>query len=249
MTTHSTVDQVATAYGGDAEDVLIGGAGEDELYGGPGNDYLVAGRPTVSNDKPVNDVLGSARPQGDTCPDRRSVIGEDTCRRRRQGPHLRRGRDGVTSSATTRSTRCVLQSDPVSKQPPEHPTTTGPASGQDNDDLILGGDGVDTVQAGGGDDHVFTVRRRGRRVRQRRRRTRSAAATTTTWSTAEATGTSCYGEGGADQVYGNTGGDAAYGGRKADRIQGNNGFDRLFGGAQRRPRHRRHVEGCRTGHR
>jgi Ca2+-binding RTX toxin-like protein len=227
VATHSTVSQTATVYGGGADDVLIGALGTDKLYGGPGDDYLVAGPATISAGFPVNDVLGSAR-QVTLTPvappiSAKTLVGGG-------------GRDriyGVDGPATIFGDHeidgCARQSNPVSAQPPEHPTTGGPAADNDAGDLILGGAGIDTVQAGGGNDHVFL-----------------AGADDVACGNAGndevfggdgadlAYGGSgddqLNGENGTDELYGNTGADSAYGGAQNDRVQGNEGSDFLTGG-------------------
>jgi Ca2+-binding RTX toxin-like protein len=232
VTTHSAVSQTATAYGGGAADVLIGGLGPDKLYGGPDNDYLVAGPATVSSDTPVHDVLtdegaGFARSvtlEPITPPvSQKTLVGGG-------GKDRIYGVDGPANIFGDHEIDgCVRQSDPVSKQPPEHPTTSGPVADQDSADLVLGGSGVDTVQAGGGDDHVFLF----------------ANADVACGNAGDddvfggndddlvyggSDKDNLYGESGADELYGNTGQDSAYGGPQADRIQGNEGADFLTGG-------------------
>lgn len=225
--THSTAGQHATAFGGDSEDVLVGGLGTDKLYGGPGDDYLVAQPATVSDDKPLTDVLGTARRVTLLAPggvsSAKTLVGGG-------------GKDriyGASGPATIFGDHevdaCVLQSDPISKQPPQHPTDTGPVSNQDDSDLILGGDGVDTVQAGGGDDHVYTFGNNDVICAN------AGADEVYGGDGADlAYGGSgadrLYGDAGADQLYGNLGDDALYGGADGDRIEGNDGSDRAFGG-------------------
>ncbi len=230
VTTHSTQAQTAKVFGGDSDDVLIGGAGTDKLYGGPANDYLVAEPATVSSDFPVKDVLGDARSVTplplDTPSSAKTLVGGG-------GKDRIYGADGpATIFGDHEVDGCARQSDPVSKQPPENPTTTGPDSGRDNDDLILGGDGVDTVQAGGGNDHAYLFG--GNDVAC------GNAGIDEIFGGAQddlvygGTGPDkLYGEDNdiRDELYGNTGDDAAYGGNGHDRIEGNNGSDRLFGGA------------------
>ena len=234
VTTHSTVSQTATAYGGGAADVLIGGLGTDKLYGGRANDYLVAGPAEVSSDTPLHDVLtdegaGNAR---------RVTLSEITPPVSAKTLVGGGGKDriyGVNGPATIYGDHevdaCVRQSDPVSKQPPENPVVfPAPASNRDDADLILGGAGIDTVQAGGGNDHVYLY-----------------------GNTDVACGSGgidsvfggneedlvyggsgddkLYGEAHDDELYANTGDDSAYGGLGEDRIQGNDGSDFLTGDA------------------
>ncbi len=231
VTTHSLPAQTATAFGGDSDDVLIGGAGTDKMYGGPANDYLVAEPATVSSDFPVTDVLGSARSVTplplSTPSSAKTLVGGG-------GKDRIYGADGpATIFGDHEVDGCVRQSDPVSKEPPEHPTTTGPASGWDDDDLILGGDGVDTVQAGGGNDHGFMFGADDVAC--------GNAGTDELFGGAQddlvyggSGPDKLYGETNdtEDELYGNTGNDAAYGGLGHDRIEGNDGSDTLFGGAE-----------------
>ena len=233
VTTHSTATQTATVYGGGADDVLIGGLGTDKLYGGPANDYLVAGPATVSSDTPLTDDLtsiggGNARrvtQQPITPPvNQKTLVGGGGLDRIYgvNGPANIYGDHEIDA--------CTQQADPVSKQPAEHPTTSGLLADRDAADLILGGEGVDTVQAGGGNDHVYLAG--GNDV-----------------ACGNAGDDTIFGGSGADlvyggsdndvingdnepdQLYGNTGDDAVYGGDGADQIEGNEGADFLTGGA------------------
>jgi Ca2+-binding RTX toxin-like protein len=227
VTTHSTPSQTAKAYGGGADDVLIGALGTDELFGGPGDDYLVAGPATVSGDFPVVDDLGSARRvtlEPITPPvSEKLLVGGG-------GSDRIYGVDGpATIYGDHEKDDCERQSDPVSKEPDENPTTGGPAADNDAADLVLGGAGVDTVQAGGGDDHVYLD-----------------AADDVACGNAGADRMfggadddlvyggsgmdTLYGDSGEDELYANTGEDTGYGGSQDDRIQGNEASDVLFGG-------------------
>lgn len=221
VTTHSTTSQKAIVYGGGADDVLTGGQGADEIYGGPGNDYVVAAPATVGDPGSASDVLGSARAvsvlPGASTSTKRLVGGT--------GSDRIYGSDGAsTIFGDTTTDACLVQSDPVSKQPAES-NVSGDAA-----DLILGGNGVDVVNAGGADDWVYA----------------SGASDRVCGNSGNdhlyggddadlvygGTGADqAYGESGGDQVYGNDGADALYGGAGADRLQGNNGTDWVDGGA------------------
>ncbi|MCX6399965.1 MAG: calcium-binding protein [Propionibacteriales bacterium] len=222
VTTGSRSDQTAIVYGGAGADVLTGGLGSDEIYGGPGDDYVVAALATVGEPGSATDVFGSARdvivlPGAGSSP--KKLVGGT-------GSDRIYGSDGPSNIfGDTTVDSCAVQSDPVSKQPGETEVLA------DANDLILGGNGVDVVNAGGGGDWVYA----------------SGAADRVCGNAGDdhlyggddgdlvfgGTGADQgYGEAGGDQVYGNNGADALYGGAGTDRAQGNNGDDWIDGGAE-----------------
>ena len=155
--------------------MLTGGLGSDEIYGGPDDDYVVAAPATVGEPGSATDVLGSRPCRSASSPARaaarRSSVGGT-------GSDRIYGSDGAsTIFGDTTVDGCAVQSDPVSKQPPET-TVAGDAA-----DLILGGNGVDVVNAGGGDDWVYAAGGADRSAATPATTT-STAATTPTWSTA-----------------------------------------------------------------
>ncbi len=233
VTTHSTTSQVATVFGGGANDVLIGALGEDKLYGGPANDYLVAGPATVSGNFPISDEL--------------SVLGGGFARQVVQEPIEGTpsekllvgggGKDriyGVDGPAKIYGDHtgvvCQRLSVPVSKEPVENPVVSpDPVADRDDNDLILGGEGVDTVNAGGGDDYVKLY----------------GAADTACGSGGIDTmfggdqsdlvyggsgNDKLYGDNHSDEVFGNTGDDSIFGASGTDKLQGNAGSDFITGG-------------------
>lgn len=227
VTTHSTTTQSATVYGGGADDVIIGANGTDKLYGGPGNDYLIATPATVSLDTPIKDDLGSARKvtflSSQPVTVAKTLVGGG-------GSDRIYGADGPSTIYGDRQVdACVLQSDPVSKQPPENPTTSGGAAVEDASDLIIGGAGVDTVQAGGGGDFVYLFAASDVAC--------GSGGADTVFAGADedlvygGSGNDViHGDSHADQLYANTGDDTVYAGTGDDRVQGNEGEDELFGG-------------------
>jgi Ca2+-binding RTX toxin-like protein len=233
VTTHSLVGQDdVEAYGGGEDDVLIGGAGEDYLSGGPANDYLVAEPATVSSDFPITDVLsgvggGLARSVtpitlGTPSAEKELVGGG--------GYDRIYGADGPAEIFGDHPVDdCARQSSPVSAEPEENPTTTGDSSTWDRPDLIIGGEGVDTVQGGGGgdfmtlfgEDDVACGGPGGDDIK---------AGNQEDLVYGGSGGDVLYGENDADELYANTGEDSVWGGSGTDRIQGNEDKDTLFGG-------------------
>ena len=215
VTTHSTPAQKAKVFGGAGADVLTGGLGSDEIYGGPGNDYVVAAPATVGDPGSVEDALGSARLVG-VLPgagnSTKLLVGGT-------GSDRIYGSDGPsTIFGDTTKDACGVQSDPVSKQPVES-SVAGDAA-----DLILGGTGVDVVNAGGGADWAYTSGAADR-VCGNSGADHLYAGDDADLVFGGSGDDQAYGEAGADQVYGNTGDDALYGGTDADRLQGNGGDD------------------------
>ncbi|MDX6273890.1 MAG: hypothetical protein QOJ92_1100 [Frankiales bacterium] len=237
VTTHSTPAQQVTAYGGGMDDILIGGAGTDALYGGPGNDYVVAEPAKVSGTNDTSDVLGAARTVTHL------PVAASSTKHLEGGGGTDRiyGGDGAStiygdhqfavghSGDATFANECAQQTDPRSAQPAQHTTTTATDDQNDQRDLILGGAGIDTVNAGGGDDYVYayggTDMLCGNAGADH---VFAGGDSDTVYGGSEAD--KLYGEADADHVYGNEGDDEIYGGAGADEIQGNNGADTISGG-------------------
>lgn len=234
VTTHSTTSQTATAYGGGNEDVLIGGLGTDRLYGGRGDDYLIAGPATVGLTETVSDILTTSAAAGLARTVALDPITPPVSSKTLVGGGGKDRIYGVDGPATIYGDHevdaCARQASPVSKQPAENPVVfPAPTSDRDAADLILGGAGVDTVQAGGGNDHVYLYA--------------SDDVACASGGADEVFGGNgadlIYGGSGADNLYGdaqddelyaNTGDDSVYGGLGDDSIQGNEGSDFLTGG-------------------
>ena len=221
VTTGSIGSQTTKVYGGAGTDVLTGGLGTDELYGGPDDDYVVASPATVGEPGSATDVLGSARTVGvlPGAGSSQKLLAGGT------GSDRIYGADGPSRIfGDTTVDACEAQSDPVSAQPGE---TTVPL---DADDLIFGGNGVDVVNAGGGNDWVYAAAEADRVCGNSGRDHLYGGddADLVQGGSGEDQG---YGDAGNDQVYGNSDGDALYGGLGSDRVQGNQGSDWLDGGA------------------
>lgn len=209
VTTHSVikdgVPQTATVFGGGASDVLIGGAGTDKLYGGRANDHLIAGPATVGTEPSVADqltlLLGGLAYVVELQP-----LPEPVSAKLLVGGGGKDRIYGVDGPATIfgdhEGVDCIRQSDPVSKQPTENPVVSpSPVADRDDHDLILGGEGVDTVNAGGGNDHVELY----------------------------GSGDTACGSGGNDTIFGGNAEDLVYGGSGKDKLYGDNDSDEVFG--------------------
>lgn len=232
VTTHSKSTQSATVFGGSDADVIMGGYGTDKLYGGPNDDYVIAAPATVDNPGTTTDVLGSARrisllpgagPSakllvGGTGSDR--LYGSD-------GPSYLFGdsmNDGTTTSGVV-TAACVTSTDPVSAPPTETSVAADAA------DLILGGAGVDDVDAGGGDDWAYTYGANDK-VCGSSGLDRLYGGDQNDLVLAGSGADQAFGENHDDQVYGNDGNDTLYGGAGPDRLQGNGGSDWGSGGSE-----------------
>ncbi|MDX6254344.1 MAG: hypothetical protein QOJ11_678 [Frankiales bacterium] len=220
---HSTPSQHDTVYGMGGSDVLVGGDGTDGLYGGRGDDYLAA---QPSNVDTVNstDAVGTAHyritPIADTHPGSpKTLVGGGGTDRifGGDGNSLIYGdHDTFTDGTGTHADTCsgpgsgpgIDQSD----APAEHPVTSGDVANRDAADLIIGGNGVDNVNAGGGDDYAYT--NGGDDL-----------------VCAGAGDDHVYAGGGADTVFGGTGGDVLQGDADADHLYGNAGNDTVYGNA------------------
>lgn len=219
VTTHSVikdgVPQTATVFGGGESDVLIGGAGTDKLYGGRDDDHLIAGPATVGSAPAVTDQL-SALSGGLAYQVELEPLPEPVSAKLLVGGGGKDRIYGVDGPATIfgdhEGVDCVRQSDPVSKQPTESPVVfPAPGADRDDHDLILGGEGVDTVNAGGGNDHVELY----------------GSGDTACGSGGDDT---IFGGNAEDLVYGGSGNDKLYGDNDPDEVFGNDGNDSVFGG-------------------
>ncbi len=222
VTTGSVGTQTTKVYGGAGTDVLTGGLGTDELYGGPDDDYVVASPATVGEPGSATDVLGpDARAVGvlpGAGSSQKLLVGGT-------GSDRIYGADGPSRIfGDTTVDACQAQADPVSSQPGE---TTVPL---DADDLIFGGNGVDVVNAGGGNDWVYAAGAADR-VCGNSGGDHLYGGDDDDLVQGGSGADQGYGDDGDDQVYGNDEGDALYGGIGSDRIQGNKGSDWLDGGA------------------
>jgi Ca2+-binding RTX toxin-like protein len=212
-------------YGGPGNDILMGANGKDELFGGQDDDYLIAEPSTVGPPGSTSDVLGSAQlvthtPSTKT-PQEKILVGG--------GGHDRiYGGDGNAHIyGDHRDFTCSTghtQADPSSDPPSE-----ANVGADDTSDLILGGEGVDDVNAGGGNDTVQAYGGDDYLCGSAGNDTMDAGAgTDKAWG---GTGNDVvYGSYGVDHVYGNGDDDTLYGGDANDVIEGNNGKDTLFGG-------------------
>jgi Ca2+-binding RTX toxin-like protein len=231
VTSHSRPDQKATLRGGSGNDVLIGGYGTDEVYGGPGDDYVIAEPSDVSG--PGADEIINGRNYGPTrsltklplpagvSPNSKTLVGG-------LGNDHVIGGDGpstIFGDKRIDAEKCK-PGDPVVSDPVAESTS---AATGDGNDLVLGGAGVDTVSAGGGDDIVKTFADLDLVCGQE--------GSDTIYGGDDADhiwGGSgpdvLFGENGEDHVFGNAGNDTAYGGAGADVMEGNNGADWISGG-------------------
>jgi Ca2+-binding RTX toxin-like protein len=225
VTGHSAGDTVDTFYGGPGQDILMGGYGQDQLWGGQDDDYLIAEPSTVGAPGSTTDVLGSARTVTHTpttaAPQTKLLVGG--------GGHDRiyGGDGGALIYGDHRDFTCSsgrTGADPSSDPPSE----TG-VGADDADDLIIGGAGVDDVNAGGGNDTVqakggddYLCGSAGNDAVD------AGAGADAVWG---GTGNDVvYGSYGPDHLYGNDDDDVVYGGDQDDVVEGNNGMDALFGG-------------------
>jgi Ca2+-binding RTX toxin-like protein len=220
VTTGSAATETTKVYGGAGTDVLTGGLGTDELYGGPDDDYVIASPATVGEPGSATDVLGSSRVVGvlpGAGTSTKLLVGGT-------GSDRIYGADGPSRIfGDTTVNACEVQSDPVSAQPGE---TTVPL---DANDLVLGGNGVDVVNAGGGSDWVYAAGAADR-VCGNSGGDHLYGGDDADLVQGGSGADQGYGDDGDDQVYGNADGDALYGGIGSDRVQGNNGADWLDGG-------------------
>ncbi|MDQ1695477.1 MAG: hypothetical protein QOJ03_830, partial [Frankiaceae bacterium] len=216
---HSTASQHDLIYGMGGDDVLSGGQGTDSVYGGRGDDYINAD-PTQPNENVGGfpDQVGTAHwtftPQSNqkTTVSKTLVGGGGSDRifggngpSAIWGDHDQFRPDDVSPYETD---ACVSPGPDESDPPAEHPRDADNHPAGDNDpsdydaaDLITGGVGADTIQAGGGADWVYAT---------------------------DGTNLVC-GEGGADHLYGGNAVDTIYGGSNGDVVQGYRGADLLYG--------------------
>ena len=223
VSTGSSSTQVATVYGGGAEDILAGGDGSDAIYGGPDDDYVIAEPATVDTDPThkVPDVLGSAyvvkrlvRPSSDSP---KTLVGG--------GGHDRIY--GGNGNAKIYGDREDFTCNGGAAVPSDAPTEA-PES-DDASDLILGGDGVDRVNAGGGDDYAY-----GKGAADLlcgnagKDKIYAGLGADQVWGGSG--DDTAFGDDGADALFGNADKDTLYGGSDADVLEGNDDVDTLYGG-------------------
>jgi Ca2+-binding RTX toxin-like protein len=227
VTGHSSGTAVDTFYGGPGADVLMGGYGKDQLFGGQDDDYVIAEPSTVGDVGSGNDALGLARTVVHTAtsvtPQEKLLVGGGGQDR------VYGGDGGAKTYGDHRDFTCStghLGADPSSTPPSE-----AGVGADDQSDLIYGGEGVDDINAGGGNDIVqakgnddFLCGSAGKDTLD------AGSGADKVWG---GSGDDVvYGGDGADHLYGNTEDDTVYGGAGNDVIEGNNGLDTLFGGAQ-----------------
>ncbi|SCL29749.1 Ca2+-binding protein, RTX toxin-related [Micromonospora rhizosphaerae] len=221
VTGHSTTGQNDLFYGHAGNDVLMGGYGPDVLYGGPGDDYVIAEPANLGAPGTATDALGSARAvahlPNPNAPSFKTLVGGG-------GSDRVYGGDGGAAVFGDRQTDGCAAGTPLASDPPaEHP------GADDGPDLIIGGTGVETVNAGGADDHASTGggddlvcgNQGGDSID-------AGSGVDQVWG---GTGNDRVNGGdGADLLYGNAGNDTGYGGAGDDSVEGDGGSDTLFGG-------------------
>jgi Ca2+-binding RTX toxin-like protein len=234
VTVHSKPSEKAIVYGGGGNDILDGGDGPDEIYGGPGNDYVIAQPASVDTSASIPDQLGSAfkinllpdnnPPQGKT------LVGGGGSDR------IYGGNGDSTIYGDHLVDQCVSPGPAASDPPAEHvnpgedPVTHAPDPAQaDAADLIIGGNGVDQIEANGGNDFVFAnggndqvCGGAGNDYLDN-----GSGDDTAFGGTGD---DNIFGGDGADNLYGNANSDHIYGGAAHDVIEGNADTDYLFGG-------------------
>lgn len=237
VNSHSTKTQKAKLRGGGNRDVLLGGYGTDEVYGGPGDDWVFAEPHTVSgpgaDEKvggtsygPIRTFTKQPLPAG-TTPSSKTLVGG-------LGNDHIVGGDGpatIFGDKNLPTEKCAA-GDPVISDPVGESTKgpNGDPAGQDGNDLITGGAGVDTVSAGGADDIANVLGANDLACGQEGKDTlRGGNHDDHLWGGSD--GDVIYGDNGSDKAFGNGGDDTVYGGADNDVIEGNNGADWASGSA------------------
>ncbi|MEG3614737.1 calcium-binding protein [Isoptericola haloaureus] len=222
--------QRAYLFGGADEDILSGGFGGDYVFGGPDDDYVLAEPHEIAFGTgddgfgPDHDVTRLPLPE-DAVPQEDVLVGGA------DRDHVVGGDGGAQAWGDAyRPQELCVAGDPVASDS-DMPGADEPGApnAADDDDLIIGGIGVDVVRAGGGADRL--------ELRDADDRGCGQSGTDTVFAGAGADqvwGGSArdviHGEGGPDLLYGNAGPDVLYGQGDADVAEGNAGSDVVTGG-------------------
>lgn len=224
-----------TLYGGDGDDVLDGGDGDDTLYGGAGADQLYggAGNDLLSGGD-GNDVLmggdGDDVLQGGAGADQ--LVGGAGIN---TASYADSGAIGLTASLLNPTNNTGFAAGDTYSGIQNLELTAGADIGQgdNNANVIWGGDGNDTIYGEGGSDTIY-----------------GGAGNDIIYGDSyitnpETIGASdgddtiyggdgddiIYGGGGADTIYGGAGNDTIYAGAGGDILDGGAGDDQLYGGS------------------
>ncbi|WP_117213588.1 calcium-binding protein [Allorhizocola rhizosphaerae] len=220
VTSHSANNQTGKIYGYGANDVLLGGFGTDQIFGGPGDDYVIA-EPAEVGEAGADDGYGPLRtvthtplPAGVQSQTKLLVGGLDR-------DHIIGGDGGATIFGDKYLVDETCADNNTFAQ--VTPSDQGAA------DLILGGDGVEVVSAGSGNDRSDLGNGADRACGQRGDDVLNlGAGNDKGWGGPG--GDQILGDSGDDFVYGNEDNDGLYGGDDIDTIEGNGGNDSAFGG-------------------
>ncbi|MDO8145653.1 calcium-binding protein [Isoptericola sp. 178] len=222
--------QRAYLFGGADEDILSGGFGGDWVFGGPDDDYVLAEPHELSFGTgddgfgPDHEVTRLPLPE-DAVPQEDVLVGGA------DRDHVVGGDGGAQAwgDAYRPGELCVAGDPVASDSDMPDADEPGAPNAADDDDLILGGIGVDVVRAGGGADRL--------ELRAADDRGCGQSGTDTVFAGAGADqvwGGSAkdvvHGESGPDLLYGNAGPDVIYGHGEEDVAEGNAGSDVVSGG-------------------